>query len=146
MDGPGSGGSSATALRHREAMRKIANVPLIIDGTGAQTLQEQIYSNIKRSIVQGVIGPDHRLPSTRALAAQLGVSRTTVLIALEQLQAEGYLVTRERSGIFVAGVLPDQVVGQEIPSAPLQSRHPLLSMRGRMLAESRAPDRRLAGT
>jgi GntR family transcriptional regulator/MocR family aminotransferase len=127
-------------------MPKAANLPLVIEDGGVHTLQEQICSNIRRSIAHGLIGPDHRLPSTRALAAQLGVSRTTVLTALEQLHAEGYLVSRERSGIFVAGVLPDQVVGQEIPSAPLQSRHPLLSMRGRMLAESRAPDRRLAGT
>jgi GntR family transcriptional regulator/MocR family aminotransferase len=127
-------------------MPKSANLPIVIEDTGLHTLQEQIYSNIKQSIVEGLIAPDYRLPSTRALAEQMGVSRTTVLVALEQLHAEGYLVTRERSGVFVADVLPDRIAPAATPYSTHPHKHPLLSRRGRSLAESRTPDRRASGT
>jgi GntR family transcriptional regulator/MocR family aminotransferase len=126
-------------------MPKAANLPIVIEDSDVRTLQEQIYSNIKQSIVEGLIAPDYRLPSTRALAEQLGVSRTTVIVALEQLQAEGYLVTRERSGIFVADVRRDRIVHAAAQHASPLNKHPLLSRRGRLLAESRAPDRRASG-
>jgi GntR family transcriptional regulator/MocR family aminotransferase len=48
-----------------------------------------------------------RLPSTRALAAELGVSRNVIMMAFEQLRAEGYLESRVGSGSFVATTLPD---------------------------------------
>src|SRR5262245_56920176 len=57
-------------------------------------LQQQIYGSIRRAILDGVVVPGGRLPSSRALAADLGVSRTTTLLALQQLQAEGYLAAR----------------------------------------------------
>ena len=69
-------------------------------------MQDQIYRSIRQSILDGLVRGDRRLPSTRALAADLGVSRTTVLLALEQLRAEGYVVARRGSGMFVAPTLP----------------------------------------
>jgi GntR family transcriptional regulator / MocR family aminotransferase len=122
-------------------MTKTTVVPIKLESSHRTTLQEQIYSSIRCSILEGLIGADHRLPSTRALAAELGVSRTTVMGALEHLQAEGYLVTRRGSGTYIAKQLPDRAA-----PLPLQhargGRHPLLSERGRALAEARAPDRR----
>ena len=60
------------------------------------------------------------LPSTRALAADLGVSRTTALLALEQLRAEGYVVARRGSGMFVAPQLPSALAaGVPLPAATL---------------------------
>ena len=50
----------------------------------------------------GLIGANRRLPSTRWLAADQRVSRNTVLLALEQLRAEGYVVMRPGSGMFIA--------------------------------------------
>lgn len=50
----------------------------------------QIYVELKRQIGSGAFGTDGRLPSSRALALELGVSRTTVTAAYEQLIAEGY--------------------------------------------------------
>lgn len=123
------------------AMAKTTVVPIRIESSGCTSLQEQIYSSIRGSILEGLIGANHRLPSTRALAAELGVSRTTVLCALENLQAEGYLVTRRGSGTYIAKRLPDR-----LPRAPSRQagaeHHPLLSERGRQLAEARSPDRR----
>jgi GntR family transcriptional regulator / MocR family aminotransferase len=128
----------------RPRRMKIATLPIRIEGGGA--LQEQIYSSIRRCILEGLIGAEQRLPSTRALASELGVSRTTVLLAVESLYAEGYLVSRRGAGMFVAREMPDSRPRPD-PPAPLAvvERHPLLSARGRALAESRGPDRRRTG-
>lgn len=126
------------------AMAKTTVVPIKIEASHRSTLQEQIYTSIRCSIVEGLIGADHRLPSTRALAAELGVSRTTVLSALDHLQAEGYLVTRRGSGTYIAKQLPDRL--PRTPSRPAGTgRHPLLSERGSALAQARLPDRRSHG-
>jgi GntR family transcriptional regulator/MocR family aminotransferase len=55
--------------------------------------------------MSGVYGPGAHLPSTRALGAELGVSRTTVTAAYEQLLAEGFLVTRQGAKTRVAEAL-----------------------------------------
>ncbi|UEM07239.1 PLP-dependent aminotransferase family protein (plasmid) [Skermanella rosea] len=62
---------------------------------GARTLVSRISGAIKDQIAEGVYPPGARLPSSRALAADLGVSRTTVTAAYEQLAAEGYLEARQ---------------------------------------------------
>ena len=61
-----------------------------------------LYKCIRGDILRGVLKKGDRLPSKRALAADLGISVTTVRIAYEQLLAEGYILSRERSGYFVA--------------------------------------------
>jgi GntR family transcriptional regulator/MocR family aminotransferase len=126
-------------------MGKTATLPIDLHGSRDRTLQEQIYTSIRRSIVDGLIEAGRRLPSTRALAAELNVSRTTVLLAIENLQAEGYLVARRGAGTFVATELPDPAPrpGPALPRALVAA--PLLSARGRALAAAVAPDRRLPG-
>ena len=125
-------------------MRRTASLPIFIDGRGGRTLQEQIYRSIRASILDGWVGADRRLPSTRVLAADLGVSRTTALLALEQLRAEGYVVARRGSGTYIAPRLPDH---RPTPVHPLADRveHPALSARGELLASMHAPDRRKSG-
>ena len=65
----------------------------------------RICEAIKSRIAAGLYGPGARLPSTRALAADWGVSRTTVTAAYEQLLAEGYLETRQGTRAQVASGL-----------------------------------------
>jgi GntR family transcriptional regulator / MocR family aminotransferase len=65
-------------------------------------LQEQVYRAIRGAILSGRLAPGVKLPSTRALAGALAVSRTTTQLAYEQLLAEGYLTARIGSGTFVA--------------------------------------------
>lgn len=60
-----------------------------------------LYSRIRDDILKGKYKKGEKLPSKRALAARLGVSVITVQLAYEQLLAEGYVVSRERSGYFV---------------------------------------------
>jgi GntR family transcriptional regulator/MocR family aminotransferase len=69
-----------------------------------------IVADLKAQIAQGVYPPGAALPSTRALAVELGVSRTTVTAAYDQLIAEGYLETRQGSRARVAaGILSSAV-------------------------------------
>lgn len=69
---------------------------------GRHDLSGQIYRQLRAGIVDGRLTGGTRLPSTRDLATQLGVSRKTTLDVFERLFAEGYLITRPGSGTFVA--------------------------------------------
>ena len=76
---------------------------------GPGPLYHQIYRALRGRILSGRLTPGSRLPSTRALGAELGVSRTTLLLAYGQLLAEGYVEGRTGSGTFVAAALPEPV-------------------------------------
>ena len=65
-------------------------------------LYEQIYGYIKKDIQNGRIAYKEKLPSTRALAKHLEVSRSTVESAYEQLLSEGYIESEPYKGFFVA--------------------------------------------
>ena len=69
-------------------------------------LHRQLYVAIKAAILDGRLRPGARLPSTRAAATELGLSRTTVIAAFDQLAAEGYLEARVGSGTRVASAVP----------------------------------------
>jgi GntR family transcriptional regulator/MocR family aminotransferase len=75
-------------------------IPLLTDPS--LPLSRQIFTSLRRAIVNGTLRAGDRLPSTRALAAELSVSRTVVIIAYEQLLAEGYASGRIGSGTFVS--------------------------------------------
>lgn len=65
-------------------------------------LYEQIYSHIKKEIVEGRMNTKEKLPSTRALSLYLQVSRSTVSLAYDQLLAEGYIESIAGSGYYVS--------------------------------------------
>ena len=126
-------------------MSRPASLPIFLEQPSGRTLQEQIYQSVRRCILDGLVCADRRLPSTRSLAADLAVSRTTVLLALEQLRAEGYLVSRQGSGMFVAPRLPEHRAPCVMPRVERVSRPPF-SARGYLLSRVRAPDRRKPST
>ena len=64
---------------------------LSLDGDGS--LQRQLYRALRAAILSGHLAGGTRLPSTRTLAREVGVSRNTVLQACERLIAEGYVAT-----------------------------------------------------
>jgi GntR family transcriptional regulator/MocR family aminotransferase len=86
-----------------------------LDERSAEPLHRQIYHGVRSAILDGFLSPETRLPSSRALAADLGVARSTVLVALDQLIAEGYLVTRPGSGTRVPRVLPESLLSVRGP-------------------------------
>lgn len=67
----------------------------------AGTLQRRIREKLLDGIASGIYPAGRRLPSSRKLAKQLGVARNTVVLVYQQLVAEGHLIARERSGIYV---------------------------------------------
>ncbi|QHC35849.1 PLP-dependent aminotransferase family protein [Komagataeibacter xylinus] len=118
----------------RQARRAVL-LGIVLETDGGQTLQAQIREQIRRAILEGRLACGTKLPSSRLLAAELGCARGTVLAALDQLQAEGYLVARSSSGVSVAQDLPDDMLApaptQSAPHAPMPP--PLLPERTRVL-------------
>jgi GntR family transcriptional regulator/MocR family aminotransferase len=74
---------------------------IYLDPGSAMNLQNQIRQKLVDGILNGSFPPGMKLPSSRKLAQQLEVARNTVVAAYQQLIADGYLVSRQRSGIFV---------------------------------------------
>jgi GntR family transcriptional regulator/MocR family aminotransferase len=103
---------------------------LSLDGDGS--LREQLARALRRDILDGKLAPGERLPSTRTLAADLGVSRTTTQEAYDQLVAEGYLQSQRGSGTRV-GELP--ATSERAPQSERATRQVPLSQWGRRLAE-----------
>ncbi|GAA5435949.1 PLP-dependent aminotransferase family protein [Deinococcus aquaticus] len=84
-----------------------ADLILTLDRAWPGSLSRQLADQLRGAVRGGLLEPGQRLPSTRALAASLGVGRNVVFEAFEHLLAEGYLSGRDRSGTFVAPDLPD---------------------------------------
>ena len=76
--------------------------PVVLDRAAGAPLTTQLAGQLREAVLDGRIGAGDRLPSTRALALSLGVSRTVVTDAYAQLYAEGWLRGRHGSGTFVA--------------------------------------------
>lgn len=75
---------------------------IFINRSSDVPLHRQLESAIREAILSGVLRPGERMLSSRELQTHLGVSRNTVTEALNQLDAEGYIVTRRGVGTFVA--------------------------------------------
>jgi GntR family transcriptional regulator / MocR family aminotransferase len=97
--------------------------PLIaVDRKEPAPLYTQIYAAYRARILAGELRPGQQIPSTRELAAELGISRIPVLNAYAQLLAEGYFESQVGSGTFVSTSLPAGVAAlNDRRSAPAQS-------------------------
>src|SRR6516162_5485811 len=65
-------------------------------------LFRQVYLGFRQAILTGAFAGGEKLPSTRDVAEQLGISRTVVVLAYDQLLAEGFAVGRSGSGTYVS--------------------------------------------
>ena len=81
--------------------------PWRVDPASDAPLFRQVYLQVREAVLARTLAPGARLPSSRGLAARLGVSRTSVVSAYDQLIAEGWLTARVGSGAFVSLDLPD---------------------------------------
>ena len=84
---------------------------IYVDPASGMGLQNQIRQRLVEGILNGSFPPGMKLPSSRKLAQQLEVARNTVVAAYQQLIADGYLVSRQRSGIFVNEEILESRVG-----------------------------------
>lgn len=81
-------------------------------------LFHQLYTHIRDAILDGTLHAGRRLPSSRTLATDLGLSRTTILGAFDQLTAEGFIEGRVGSGTRVVTRLPDTLFQRDRHPAP----------------------------
>ena len=82
---------------------------LDLDPGSDTPLATQLYDSLRCHIAEGTLAAGVRMPSTRTLCGELGLSRTTVASAYDQLKSEGYLTSAEKSGTFVADLLPEKL-------------------------------------
>jgi GntR family transcriptional regulator/MocR family aminotransferase len=127
-----------TKKRRRRSI--IAFEMVRLDHTATEPLHQQLYRQIRDELVAGTFSNSaSRLPSSRALAADLGISRFTVNLALSRLHAEGYLQSKVGSGTFVAETLPESFLSAQTTKAerPIK-RPPRLSDRVKDIPDYRA--------
>ncbi|NVK32880.1 MAG: PLP-dependent aminotransferase family protein [Rhodobacteraceae bacterium] len=99
-----------------------------LDRESKKSVSVQLYLGLRAIILSGGLRPGERLPATRTLAQEIGVSRTTVIDAIDRLVSEGMLVSKVGSGTFVSGTLESQQLRvQEAPSKPVEYEKPRLS-------------------
>lgn len=92
--------------------KKIAQfqrIPIELDTLAEKPLHAQIYERIRSAILSGQLQAGQRLPSTRMLASELGISRNTTSLAYEQLLIEGYLHSKVGQGTTVSPTVPEEL-------------------------------------
>lgn len=75
---------------------------IIIDNSASVPIYEQLRNQIRDQIINDVLAYDEQLPSIRVLAKDLSISIMTVKKAYDALEADGFIVTRQGKGSFVA--------------------------------------------
>jgi GntR family transcriptional regulator/MocR family aminotransferase len=121
--------------------RSIINFELIrLDRSAAEPLHQQLCRQIREELASGNFSDRaSRLPSSRALAADLQISRETVELAFAKLHAEGYLQSRVGSGTFVADPLPETFLSVKPPkTAAAIERPPRVAERLRRIRDRRS--------
>ena len=99
---------------------------------GSRTLQGQLRDMLVHSVMEGFLSPGEALPSSRQLAHHLGISRTTVTLALQALADKGLITSRTRSGFYVS----DQLQGTYLGARQRAQAAPAMSPPGRPKGES----------
>ncbi len=125
-------------------VRQAAPLGLVLDPAAALPLHRQIGEQVRRAILERRLAPGQRLPSSRLMASELAVARGTVLLAMDQLVAEGYVVAQAASGLSVATDLPDEMltaprVARASRTAGSDSPAPTVSRRARQALRDAPP-------
>jgi GntR family transcriptional regulator / MocR family aminotransferase len=102
---------------------------IAVDRRSRTPLHRQIYDAYRANILSSKLNAGQQVPSTRALSAELGISRIPVLEAYSQLLAEGYFEARPGAGTFVSRSLPDEIPCQFGDSRPAEGGSRILSRR-----------------
>ena len=129
--------SSTKKKRRRHSIMAFEMVRL--DRAAPEPLHQQLYRQIRDELISGTFNNNSsRLPSSRTLASDLGISRFTVNLAFSRLHAEGYLQSKIGSGTFVAEPLPETFLSARTGKAgPQVERPPRLSDRVKNIPDQR---------
>ncbi len=109
--------------------KEIEEIPFVnirFDNSSAVPLYKQLYEGIKESILSGRLKGGLKLPGTRTLAEEFRVSRNTIILAFEQLIAEGYIKGKAGAGTYVAEDVPDKIMVKEKRRANAENSLPQL--------------------
>jgi GntR family transcriptional regulator/MocR family aminotransferase len=96
-----SGQNVTTTLRRRDGL----DLPIALDRT-IRNHGQQVHAALRSAIIDGLLRPEMKLPSSRALAEQLGVRRNAIVAAYEHLFSDGLIEARHGAGTYVAAELP----------------------------------------
>src|SRR6516162_11519810 len=110
-----------------------------LDRTATEPLHQQLYRQIRDELKSGKFSDgSSRLPSSRALAIDRGISRSTVRLAFLKLFAEGYLRSEPGSGTFIANLLPETFLTADRPKAYQSIQRPIrISDRAKAIPDQR---------
>jgi GntR family transcriptional regulator / MocR family aminotransferase len=110
-----------------------------LDHDSSLPLYRQILRGLKTAIISGRLEGHARLPATRTLASELGVSRNTIISVYNELAAEGYVFSKVGNGTYVSDRLPEE---HQLPSGKHEKNwqgastgENVLSLRGQQMAE-----------
>ncbi|MGI8552584.1 MAG: PLP-dependent aminotransferase family protein [Dehalococcoidia bacterium] len=118
------------------------DLPIHLERGADRSLEGQLAEQLRCAILEGKLAAGARLPSTRALATVLGVSRNVPVAAYDELVGEGYLEGRQGSGSYVAADLQAPV--RPPPAAPASSRRWLRPLQA-TASDDLAPVSRVSG-
>lgn len=117
---------------------------IALDTHASLPLYRQLYDRLRMQILAGQLAAGARLPSTRVLAAELGISRTTTALAYEYLLLEGYIESRVGDGTRVACLWPERqseaAAFTPVPDPSEAAPHAGLARRGQLLANTPFPE------
>ncbi|WP_321792927.1 PLP-dependent aminotransferase family protein [Caballeronia sp. J97] len=118
-----------------------------IDRTNGQPIYRQLHRLLQQAILTRELAAGAKVPSSRLLAAELGVGRNTVTQVYEQLALEGYVSSATGRGTFVADSTPDEIVFDDAPPAAIapSDTHSTLSTRGARLISAAGVSKRQGG-
>src|SRR5215471_6810415 len=127
--------------------RFIKRPEIMLDATLPVPLYKQLYERLRGAILAGRLEGGARLPSTRTLASELGISRSTTVLTYTQLLLEGYLESRAGQGTLVARDLPATLFREQTvqtkasPPGALKTSLTPLASRVRSLQDMPFPER-----
>ena len=107
-------------------------IPLLLAPSPRGSVRAHLAEALRAAVLDGRYAPGEPIPSSRVLAGQLGVSRGSVVAAVDQLVGEGYLVAEPRAAVTVAAdgvVVPVRVTRPSGDRAPARRTAPLLDLR-----------------
>ncbi len=120
-------------MRETRPERFAALSSLAVDVGRRGTIRAQLLEQLRAAILDLRLPAGARLPSTRAVASRLGISRSTVTDVFDQLLAEGYLVARHGSGTYVSPAV--RAAAKRVRTSPPVTSWERVSRRGKLFAD-----------
>lgn len=114
-----------------------------IDEREEKTVFLKLTNLISQEILSGRLGQGTMLPGSRSLSKELGINRKTVQAVYEELEAQGWLVTRPRKGTFVADILPESSIEIEPAFEQIEQEKSLIQRTAVYPHNDGVPDPRL---